>query len=563
MKTFSKHGPAVGFLFLLMSLAVSPLPLQSGNKVNQTSPRFPEILLPSFPDKQFNIVDFGAAGDGKTMNTKAIAKAIAACAKAGGGKVVIPAGIWLTGPIQLQSNINLHVERGALVIFSPNRMDYPLIETWYEGRPEYRCMSPIFGENLENIAITGDGVFDGSGEVWRPVKKFKLTAMQWKELLASGGVVDQKSSTWWPSAAAMNGADDIENLRKSNKPPACEEFEKLRDFLRPVLLQLSRCKKILLDGPTFQNSPAWNLHPLMSENITIRNVTVRNPWYSQNGDGLDLESCRNVAVYNCYFDVGDDAICLKSGRDEAGRQRGMPTENVQIYDCIVYHGHGGFVIGSEMSGGVRNIEVRDCTFIGTDTGLRFKSTRGRGGVVENIYIKRILMKDIPAAAITFNLYYSGQAPIVEPGQASSFDAEEPVPVSAATPQFKNIFISDVVARGAAQAVEMLGLPEMPLHNIELTNVSISAQKGLLGMNADHIKLTNVEILPQSGPALAFHNSTNVAIETARFPAELETFLSLSGKKTAGINLSKTGVLDAKKHVKLAPEVTATALNWGN
>ncbi|MCK6558136.1 glycoside hydrolase family 28 protein [candidate division KSB1 bacterium] len=563
MKTLSKYSICVGVLFLVASLTVSPHSLYSGNEADQTSLRFPEIPLPSFPDKQFNIVDYGAVGDGKTMNTEAIAKAISACAATGGGKVVIPAGIWLTGPIQLQSNLNLHVARGALVIFSPQRTDYPLIETWYEGRLEYRCMPPLFGENLENIAITGAGVFDGSGEVWRPVKKFKLTAMQWKELVASGGVVDQKGSTWWPSAAAMNGADEIEILRQSNKPPVRAAFEKLRDFLRPVLLQLSRCNKVLLDGPTFQNSPAWNLHPLMSENITIRNVTVRNPWYSQNGDGLDLESCRNVAVYNCNFDVGDDAICLKSGRDEAGRRRGMPTENVQIYDCIVYHGHGGFVIGSEMSGGVRNIEVRDCTFIGTDTGLRFKSTRGRGGVVENIYVKRIFMKDIPAAVITFNLYYSGQSPIVEPGQASSFDSEQAAPVSAATPQFRNIFISEVIARGAAQAVEMLGLPEMPLHNIELTNISISAQKGLLGMNVDHIRLTNVEILPQAGPVLAFHNSTNVTIAAPRFPAELETLLSLSGKKTAGINLCKIGALDAKKHLKLAPEVNATVLHWGN
>ncbi len=563
MKNPCKHGPAVGVMLLLMSLAVSPLPLRSGDRASQNAPRFPEILLPAFPDRQFNIVEYGAVGDGRTMNTEAIAKAISACAAAGGGRVVIPAGMWLTGPIQLQSNIDLHAASGALVIFSPNRRDYPLIETWYEGRLEYRCMPPLFGENLENIAITGAGVFDGSGEAWRPVKKFKLTALQWQELLASGGVVDQKGSTWWPSAAAMNGADEIEILRQSNTPPERAAYEKWRDFLRPVLLQLSRCNKILLDGPTFQNSAAWNLHPLMSENITIRNVTVRNPWYSQNGDGLDLESCRNVAVYNCNFDVGDDAICLKSGRDEAGRQRGMPTENVQIYDCIVYHGHGGFVIGSEMSGGVRNIEVRDCTFIGTDTGLRFKSTRGRGGVVENIYVSRILMKDIPAAAITFNLYYSGQAPIVEPGQAASFDGEQAVPVSAATPQFKNIFLSDITARGAAQAVEMLGLPEMPLQRIELKDVSISAQKGLLGMNADHIRLTNVEILPQSGPALAFHNSTNVAIEAARFPEGLETFLSLSGTKTAGINLSKAGALDAKKHLKLAPEVNARVLQWGN
>lgn len=563
MKISCKHAFGILALLFMVNLTASPPLLYSGNETDQTSLRFPEIPLPSFPDKKFNIVDYGAIGDGKTMNTEAIAKAIAACAQAGGGHVVIPAGIWLTGPIQLKSNIDLHAAKGALVIFSPNRQDYPLIDTWFEGRPEYRCMSPIFGENLENIAITGEGVFDGSGEVWRPVKKFKMTERQWQTLLASGGVLDQKGTTWWPSETARDGEAFLAAIRKSGRQPQREDYEKVRDFLRPVLLQLSGCKKILIDGPTFQNSGAWNLHPLMSENITIRNITVRNPWYSQNGDGLDLESCRNVVVYNCKFDVGDDAICLKSGRDEAGRQRGMPTENVLIYDCLVYYGHGGFVIGSEMSGGVRNIEIRDCVFIGTVTGLRFKSTRGRGGIVENIHIKRILMKDIPAAAITFNMFYSGQAPIADPGQASSFDAEEPVPVSEATPQFKNIFISNVVARGAMQAVEMLGLPEMPLHGIELKNISISAQKGLLGMNADHLKLTNVEIVPQSGPALAFHNSTEVTIEAAQFPKGIETFLSLSGKKTAAINLSKVGVPEVKKHVKLSPEVNATVLHWGN
>jgi len=559
MKSLSRYGFwFVALLFISIPAISPPLP-QSGNQVDQSSIRFPEIPLPSFPDRTFNIVDFGAVADGKTMNTEAIAKAIAACAGAGGGRVTIPAGIWLTGPIQLKSNVNLHVETGALVIFSPNRQDYPLIETWYEGRPEYRCMSPIFGENLENLAITGGGVFDGSGEVWRPVKKFKLTAQQWKELVASGGVLDQKESTWWPSAAAMNGAAYLDSLRQSGTQPQREDFEKVRDFLRPVLLQLSRCKKVLLDGPTFQNSGAWNLHPLMSENLTIRNITVRNPWYSQNGDGLDLESCRNVAVYNCNFDVGDDAICLKSGRDEAGRRRGMPTENVQIYDCVVYHGHGGFVVGSEMSGGVRNVEVRDCTFIGTDTGIRFKTTRGRGGVVENIHLRRILMKDIPAAAITFNMYYSGQAPLPDPGQRPSSASDQAVPVTEATPQIRNIFISEVTCRGAEQAVEMLGLAEMPLQNIEMKNISISSTKGVMCVNADQIKFIQAEILPGKDPVLALHNSTNVNIDQATFPAGTKSFLALSGSKTAKISVGQTHLADGKNQVTLAPEVNPAAL----
>ncbi len=530
---------------------------------DQSSIQFPEIPLPTFPDRKFAIFDFGAIGDGKTMNTEAFVKAISECAKSGGGHVVIPAGIWLTGPIRLESNINLHIEKGALVIFSPNRQDYPLTDTWYEGRPEYRCMAPLFGENLENIAITGEGIFDGSGDAWRPVKKFKMTNNQWKNLLASGGVVDSQGSTWWPSEAAMNGAAYLDELKKSGKQPRLEDFEKVRDYLRPVLMQLSRCKKVLIDGPTFQNSAAWNLHPLMSENLTIRNIKVKNPWYSQNGDGIDIESCRNVALYNSEFDVGDDAICLKSGRDAAGRKRGMPTENMQIYNCVVYDGHGGFVIGSEMSGGVKNIEIRDCTFIGTDTGLRFKSTRGRGGVVENIFMRRIFMKDIQAAAITFNMFYTGQAPIPDPGQKNPSASDQAVPVSEETPQFKNFFISEVICLGAEQAVKLLGLPEMPLKNIALTNVSITSRRGISLAYADSINLTNVEILPHEGPVMAFHNAKKVVMDRVTYPSSAEVMLALSGDKTSNIDVSKTKIGNPSKEINLAPEVKPNALILGN
>lgn len=567
MKTFAKHNIRLFGLPVFVLISVSSFILKPIGKVSEATPtgqttiRFPDIPLPAFPDRKFNIADFGAVGDGKTMNTESFAKAIFACAKANGGRVIIPAGIWLTGPIRLASNINLHVEKGGLVIFSPNRSDYPLIDTWYEGRPEYRCMAPIFGESVENIAITGEGAFDGAGEVWRPVKKFKVTNNQWRNLLASSGVVDSQGNTWWPSEAAMNGAAYLENLRKAGKQPQLEDFEKVRDYLRPVLLQLNRCKKVLIDGPTFQNSAAWNLHLLMSENITIRNITVKNPWYSQNGDGIDIESCRNVAVYNSEFDVGDDAICMKSGRDAAGRKRAMPTENVQIYNCVVYDGHGGFVIGSEMSGGVKNIEIRDCTFIGTDTGLRFKSTRGRGGVVENIFMRRIFMKDIGAAAITFNMFYSGQAPIPDSGQQTVSVSELPAPVSEETPQFKNIYISEVICRGAEQALELLGLPEMPLQNIDLRNVSISASRGISCINAERVTLTNVEILSQKGPIMAFHNSTNVDIDHATYRSGAEVFLALSGSKTAKISVRKTNLSDSIKEISLAPEVSPDVLMW--
>lgn len=223
------------------------------------------------------------------------------------------------------------------------------------------------------------------------------------------------------------------------------KLDSVKDFLRPVMVSIVQSKRILLDGPTFQNSPAWNIHPLMSEDITIRNLTVRNPWYSQNGDGLDLESCKNVVIYNNTFDVGDDAICFKSGKDKDGRERGMPTENVIVKNNTVYHGHGGFVIGSEMSGGIKNVHVSHCTFIGTDIGLRFKSTRGRGGVVENIFISNIDMINIPAEAIRFNMFYGGESPILEEGQEKvEIDNGAKIPeISEETPSFRNISMKNI------------------------------------------------------------------------------------------------------------------------
>ncbi len=342
------------------------------------------VALPQIPARAVRITDHGARGDGLTLNTDAIAAAIAACVKAGGGRVIVPRGVFLTGPVELKSRVELHLERGALLLFSQTFEHYPLTRTSYEGIPSVKATSPIWARGAEDIAITGEGVIDGSGQAWRPVKKGKMTAAQWTTLVASGGVVDKPGTTWWPSREALNGAETVRALDSRPGGAPLQDYAAAREFLRPVMISLVECRRVLLDGPTFQNSPAWNVHPLLSEDIVIRNVTVLNPWFSQNGDGLDLDSCRRAIVYNCRFDVGDDAMCIKSGKDEYGRKRGRPTEDVVITDNIVYHGHGGFTVGSEMSGGVRNILVERCTFLGTDVGLRFKTTRGRGGVVEKI-----------------------------------------------------------------------------------------------------------------------------------------------------------------------------------
>jgi len=551
---------ALVVFFLIAVGCGAPIPQKgsASGKIRTASLVLPDGPVPAFPNRELNVQEYGGIGDGKALNTEAIAKTIAACSDAGGGRVVIPSGVWLTGPIQLKSRIDLHLEKGALVVFSPDLRHYPLIDTIYEGQRACRRMSPIYGKDLIDIAITGNGIFDGSGHAWRPVKKGKMTEGQWKNLVASGGVVDGRGTIWYPSAGALNAESVLAELEKNNRTPRMEEYEAMAESLRPVMVKLHGCRNILLDGPTFQNSPAWNIHPLMCENLTLCNLTIKNPWYSQNGDGLDLESCRNAAIYDCNFDVGDDAICMKSGKNEYGRKRGIPTENVHIRNCIVYHGHGGFVIGSEMSGGVRNIDVHDCTFIGTDTGLRFKSLRGRGGVVENIHIRRVFMKDIPNQAITFNMYYGGEAP--DPGGETKPAEIRQFTVNEETPRFQNVFISDVICRGAAQAVALQGLPEMPIRGIELKNVSITAKTGLSCTDADRVLLENVEIIPARGPVMAFRDSRNVTIDHAACPPGAEVFLSLAGNKTDGIRLLHSDVANAKKDVDFGKNVRPDVLS---
>ena len=223
-----------------------------------------------------------------------------------------------------------------------------------KGEREVDSTSPISGENLENIAITGDGIIDGGGDAWRPLKKGKLGDSDWKALLKSGGIVNEKGDTWYPSPEVMNGDKIVEPLRKAGSVKLAD-YEPAHQYLRPKMLRLIGCKKVLLEGVTFQNPPNWTLNPALCEDVSIVNVQVRNLPTAQNSDALDLESCRRAIIRDCTFDVGDDGICLKSGKDAAGRRIGVPTEDVLVEGCTVYHAHGGFTIGSEMSGGIRNV----------------------------------------------------------------------------------------------------------------------------------------------------------------------------------------------------------------
>lgn len=515
--------------------------------------KMPRVQEPVIPANSVSITEFGAKSGGQELCTQAIADAIDAVSKKGGGKVIIPRGTWLTGPITLKSNIELFTESGALVVFSTNKDLYPLVETNFEGFNTFRCMSPINGRNLENIALTGNGIFDGSGEAWRAVKKEKLTESQWKKLIASGGIVNENGKTWYPSQQFRDGEKLAEmNVPRSLKTKA--EFEKIRDFLRPVMVSLISCKKVLIDGPTFQNSPAWNIHPLMCEDFTMRNTTVRNPWFSQNGDGIDIESCKNSIIHDCTFDVGDDGICIKSGKDKDGRDRKMPNENLIVKNCIVFHGHGGVTVGSEMSSGVKNLHVSNCTFIGTDVGLRFKSNRGRGGVVENIYISNIEMMNIPTQAISFNLFYSGRSASEDLEAGADGTVAKLLPVTEETPQFKNIFIRNVNCKGAMLGIQLQGLPEMNLENVVLENIRMEADYGLTCNDASGVKIRNLTLIAKKSPVADFKNSKDVVVDGLFTQADIFPIVKVSGSMTGSTVLKNVGITNLEKQLIIGKEV---------
>lgn len=465
---------------ILFSLLIST----TGFSRDKAPFKLQEVARPNIPANKVTLTEFGAKGDGSVICTEAFAAAMKKLSSMGGGRLEVPAGIWLTGPIQFESNIELHTATGALIIFTDDYNAYPERDVLYEGNTMKRRMSPLYAYNKENIAITGNGTFDGNGQAWRPTKKGKLTSSQWKTLTESGGTVEK--DIWYPEI-------------------------KERAFNRPVLLDFMNCKKILLQDVTFSNSPAWNVHPCLCEDVTIERVNIRNPWFAQNGDGLDLESCTRAQIIDTTFDVGDDAICIKSGKDKEGREIGVPCSQVFICGCTVLHGHGGFVIGSEMSGGANNIWVTNCVFNGTDVGLRFKSTRGRGGVVENIYIDNVRMMNIVEDAFIFNLYYANK-PVGGKADGDTSAEDAIPPVTEETPCFKNIFLEDIVCQGAKRAIYFNGLPEMPIKNVELKNSLFVATTGADINYSEDITFKNVRIKAEKGEAIIKANTKNLIVK---------------------------------------------------
>lgn len=466
------------------------------------------VSRPQIADYTVDLLDFGGVGDGVVLNTEAFKSAMEHLASKGGGHLNVPAGIYLTGPIEILSGCDLHITENAIVIFDPNRDFYPVVKTVFEGLDTRRCESPIHAEGAKNISITGGGVIDGSGESWRMLKRDKVTESEWRSVVSKGGILNEEGNVWYPDEAFLK----VSKISRMNVPTFVktdEEWDAIKSFLRPNLISIRNCENVLLEDCTFQNSPCWNIHPLLCKNLIVNHVNVRNPYYAQNGDAIDVDSCENVLIIDSTFDAGDDGICIKSGKDADGRRRAKPCKNLIINNCTVFHGHGGFTVGSEMSGGVENIKVSNCRFLGTDVGLRFKSTRGRGGVVKNIYINDIYMKDIIAEGLLFDLFYGGKSAVEANAAGDDGVAVEPeFKVDETTPEFREIYIKDVYCNGAARAMLFNGLPEMPVTGITIQNCTMTADKGIDIRNSQDILLENVKCYPKSGEPVTTYKVKN-------------------------------------------------------
>ncbi len=423
----------------------------------------------------FNVVSYGAKNDSSKLATKAIAQAIDAASKKGGGTIYFPAGKYLTGPIHLKSNITIFIEAGAELHFSDNFEDYlPMVESRYEG-VDIKSFSPLFyAYKAENISIIGRGLINGHGKKW------------WDYVL---NYKDGQPRTRFQKI--------FDSLNKNILLPD-DPAQMKRGFLRPPFIQPMYCKNVLVEGITIINSPFWTVNPEFCENVTVSRVTINNP-HSPNTDGINPESCKYVHISNCHISVGDDCITIKSGKDIPGRTKAAPAENYTITNCTMLAGHGGVVIGSEMSGDVRKITISNCVFDGTDRGIRIKTARGRGGVVEEIRVDNIIMKDIRQQAIVLDMQYT---------------KTQPEPVSERTPKFRNIHLSNITAQ-TNEAIYINGLAEMPVEDISFNDMQFDAQKGASIKEASGIEFHNVRITAKEGSALKAENVNGLVIDGVR------------------------------------------------
>ena len=407
-----------------------------------------EVIIPEYT---VTISDFGGVGDGVTDNSEAFAKALKHLKKQGGGHLIVSDGTWLTGPIKLISNFDLHLADGATILFSTNKELYvQKSDSLRDGSK--KCHACVYGSKLENVAITGHGTLDGQGFYWRPIKQKKVDEEIWEEALSMGGVLKADGNSknwkiWYPF-----------NLKKEFNVPNIASDAIIQEKMRPHLVNITDSKNVLIENVHLLNSPKFHLVPTRVQNLIIDGVNIRCPHWAQNGDAMDPGNIQVALIVNCNISCGDDGICMKGGVGQKGVDAG-PQRDFLITNDTVYRAHGGFVIGSEFSGGMQRLVVKDCRFEGTDIGCRFKSAPGRGV------------------------------------SATDSDNKE-----AFFPDWSNITFRNITCIGSKQAVEIQGLKGKPVHNILFDQVTIIGnRKGIKMEYAENINFTNCQINPKPMP----------------------------------------------------------------
>jgi len=432
-----------------------------------------QVTRPQIPANEVNLKDVGGVGDGVTLNTEAFKKGISKLEKQGGGRLTVPQGVWLTGPISLKDNIELHLDKNAIIYFSPDKRLYVI-----EGSKSSRVEPCIKASKRKNVAITGSGIIDGNGQQWRPVKRGKVSDVEWKAFQEMGGIEKDNGKLWYPWQM-KSGFPDIKD--------SPEKQEKMRNDL----VRFTNCENVLFEGVTFQNAPKFHVHPCNCVNVIIDGITVRCPWNAQNGDAIDFSDVHVGLIVNSTVDAGDDGLCMKSGKPKEGSVSGV--EDILIQDNTVYHAHGAFVLGSETASGVRRIVVRNCRFSGTDTGLRFKSGIGRGGKTEQLYISDIVMSDIKDEAIVFQCDYVDRPAGSDPNAVPTFTDEQ----RRWAPDFQDIHISNVVCRGARTGIKAGGILGLDcVHDIDIQNTTIvyTKQDKAIDEKTTRVTLKNVTLV---------------------------------------------------------------------
>jgi polygalacturonase len=445
----------------------------------------------SLQAKTYNLQELGADITGKKKCSELINQTITKAFSEGGGTLYFPAGEYLTGPLYLKSNITLNIESGAVIRFSDDFIDYlPFIQVRWEGVFMNSFAPLINAQNAENITITGRGTLEGQGQKWWDTQRAITSEIHTKGDIANPNDLQRQ----WENA---------------NKDLVVSDYYKTtlkRRFFRPPFIQFLECKNINIEGITIHNSPFWTINPVGCNNVLVHGVTIKNPEAGPNTDGINPSSCSNVRISDCFISVGDDCVTIKSGRDADGRQYGKPCENITITNCVMLSGHGGVVIGSEMSGGVKKVTISNCVFNGTDAGIRLKASRGRGGVVEEIRVDNIVMNDIQKNAFIFDLFYDKDS--------------KPEPVSERTPVFRNVHLSNITGNNVKKIGYITGIEEMPVEEISFSNINMVAQTGFTVQTATNIQFHNVDFAVEKGVSIAINGSKNIVLDNVRTKAPL-------------------------------------------